>query len=61
MKKVRFFKLIYNNIIITLGYCKYKNFKWSCSKIDGNIILTINNNYSLKDKRKIIYEVMAQI
>ena len=60
MKKIRFFTLRYNNKTITLGYCKYKNFKYNCTRINGHIILTINRNYSLKDKREILHKTMAE-
>jgi hypothetical protein len=61
MKKNRFFTLKSKDKVITLGYCTYMNFKWNCVRIDGHTILTINRNYSLEDKRKIINEVVGQV
>ena len=61
MKKIRFFTLRFGDKVITLGYCIYRNFEWSCTKIEGHTILTINKNYSLADKRKIIQKVMVKV
>ena len=58
--KIRYFTLRYKNKTINLGYCNYKNYKWSCTNIDNHIFITINNNYSLEDKRKIINKILAE-
>jgi len=60
MRKVKFFTLTYKNKKILLGYCNLNKFKWSCTKIDGQVILIVNKNYSLEDKRKIIHEALAE-
>lgn len=61
MKNIRFFKLKHNNVNIILGYCNYKDFEYCCSKVNGSIILTINKNYKLECKRKIIHKVISDI
>jgi len=61
MKKIKFYELIHKNERILLGFCEYKDFTWHCAKVDGHIILTISNDYSLEQKRKILRKVISKV
>ena len=60
MGKTKYYKIKYNDKRLILGYCEYVNFEWCCVKINGCVILTINNKYSSKYKSKIIHKVLSR-
>ena len=61
MEKIKFYKLKYKTKRIFLYYCNYKNFEWYCTKAKGVTIIYMHNDYSLKDKSKILHRVIREL